>query len=147
MKTAVHKPYKAGRFKANNINHLLNKIYFSDGHFEDGSEPLKGLIWSISKYVKKGHYWVNTNLVEDCFYEDIPEDGLYPLVINPEYDPNAKEDEPQAFLGQILIQDGRINIDYLNNEIPEDYKDTVPHYFIEFLIGFHLRMEINFPME
>ena len=89
MKTAIRKPHKAGKYKTTKINKLLNLLYFREGYFEDGSEPLRGLFWSICKRDESGKYLINTNLVEDCFEDDIPNDGLYPLVIK----------SPELFVG------------------------------------------------
>lgn len=96
-----------------------------EGYFQDGSEPIKNINWSIGEYVEEGDYYTNSNLVEDCFGSEIPSDGMYSLVINE----GSWGGVP--IVGTIKIENGKIDIQHLSNQIPEDYTSKTNHIFIE----------------
>ena len=102
-----------------------DKTLSLDGYFEDGSEPIKNINWSIGEYVEDGDYYTNSNLVEDCFGSEIPSDGIYDLVINED----GWGDVP--IVGTIKIENGKIDIQHLSNQIPNDYTSKTNHIFIE----------------
>ena len=93
-----------------------------EGYFEDGSEPIQNINWSIGEYVEDCDYYTNSNLVEDCFGDEIPTDGMYSLVINESRVPIE---------GTIKIENGKIDIPHLSNQIPKDYTSKTNHIFIE----------------
>ena len=93
-----------------------------EGYFEDGSEPIQNINWSIGEYVEDGDYYTNSNKVEDCFGDEIPSDGIYPMVINESRVP---------IVGTMKIENGKIDIPHLSNQIPKDYSSNNRHIFIE----------------
>ena len=104
--------------------------YYMKGYFEDGSKPIQNISWSIGNYIDEGDYYTNSNLVEDCFGDEIPNDGIYPLVINE----NSWGDIP--IVGTMKIENGKIDIQHLSNQIPKDYTSKTNHIFIEgFVFG------------
>ena len=96
-----------------------------EGYFQDGSEPIKNINWSIGEYIEDGDYYTNSNLVEDCFGNQIPTDGMYSLVINE----GSWGDVPIE--GTMKIKYGKIDIPHLSNQIPKDYSSNNRHIFIE----------------
>ena len=99
--------------------------YYLEGYFEDGSEPIQNINWSIGEYVEDGDYFTNSNYVEDCFGDKIPSDGIYPMVINED----SWGDVPIE--GTMKIKYGKIDIPHLSNQIPKDYSSNNRHIFIE----------------
>ena len=90
-----------------------DKTLSLEGYFEDGSEPIQNINWSIGEYV------------EDCFGDKIPSDGIYPMVINED----SWGDVPIE--GTMKIENGKIDIPHLSNQIPKDYSSHNHHIFIE----------------
>lgn len=98
------------------------------GYFEDGSEPIEHIKWSIGNYVKDGDYYTNSNLVEDCFVGDIPSDGTYDFIINKELEQSGSH----PIEGTMIIDNGKIDIPHLSTQIPKDYFKHNRNYFIEY---------------
>jgi hypothetical protein len=102
-----------------------DKTLSLEGYFEDGSEPIQNINWSIGEYVENGDYYTNSNNVEDCFGDKIPSDGIYDFVINED----SWGDVPIE--GIMKIENGKIDIPHLSNQIPKDYYEHNRHIFIE----------------
>jgi hypothetical protein len=90
---------------------------------------MKNLVWSVGNFI--GNEFITSNKVEDVFSVQNPEkgdisssdipDGLYPFY------------NWYGLVGKIKIQDGLVDVEHLDKQIPKRFRMTNDHVWVEMM--------------